>query len=99
MNRIPILIIILLLATNAYSLRMGRPFTLKHPIDEEQISQLNKFLEEIWLMQNGRYEMDIVTTTKTSSNPGEVYIIQTGAISSIQWRANGRTYTIRADGY
>lgn len=88
-NKFLAVIIVLLIATNIYAYRISRPVTLKYPITEEQVSQLNKYLEELWLIQNGRQELDVVTTTKSSAKEGEIWIILTGATSQIQWKAGG----------
>lgn len=79
-------LLVLLTATNVLALRINKPLTLNYPITQEQISQLNKFLEELWLIQNGRVELD-VTTSKTSAKEGEVWI--NSSTNKIEWKSNG----------
>ena len=93
MNKVLIITVVLLIAVTAYAFRATHPFILKYPVDQEQISQLNKFLEEIWLMQNGRSELDIVTAVKTNARNGEMWMIQTGSVVRLQWKANNIIWT------
>ena len=74
-------------------LRVNRPYTLSYPITEEQVSQLNRYLEDIWNIQNGRFELDVVTTPKNNARNGEVWMIQTGATVRLQWKGNGTIFT------
>lgn len=93
MSRIIITVLILLACVEAFALRVNRPIKLKYPITEEQVSQLNAYLEEIWLMQNGRFEFDVVTSPKTNSRNGEIWLIQTGLNVRLQWKGNDIIWT------
>lgn len=86
-------ILLIFVSTSAYALRIQRPPVLSHPITEEQVAELNKFLDNIWNIQNGRFELDVVTAPKTGARNGEVWLIQTGANVRIQWKAQGIIYT------
>ena len=86
MKKIIIIIGILLCASTVIAYRTNKPIKLRYPITEEQISQLNNFLEEIWLMQNGRFELD-VTATKTGAKTGEIWINSTS--HKLEWAVDG----------
>ena len=73
-----LIIIIFLLSSQAIALRINKPFTLTYPLTKEQIIQLNKYLDDLWNIQNGRQSLDIVTTTKTNAENGEIWLISTG---------------------
>lgn len=97
MRTIIVILIILFVTGTAgivYSFRVNRPPTLTEPLTRDQITQLNDFLEAVWYMQNGRFNFDIVTTTKTNAKNGSIWILQTGSTSQIQWKANDSIYTI-----
>lgn len=96
-KRILLFIAVLLIASNVYALRVSRPPKLTNPLDDGQVNQLNEYLEQIWYMQQGRHELDIVTTAKTNARNGEIWIIQTGAICRIQIKANNRVYTMKEE--
>ena len=88
-----LIIISLFLAHNAYGFRVSRPPTLSHPLNKEQVNQLNKYLESIWNLQNGEFNLDIVTATKANAQNGDVWIILTGSIAKIQFKANNTIFT------
>ena len=87
-------IIILLLCTNLYAYRIIRPPTLTHPLDEGQVSQLNDYLEQLWFANQGRVDLDIVTTTKSNPNNGELWIFNDSGTYKLEFRAGGATKTI-----
>ena len=89
-----IIITVLLIATNVYALRTLRPLILSSPMTEEQISQLNEFLESVFLMQQGRYELDIVTTTKTNAKNGEMWILNDSGTYKLEFKAGDDVRTI-----
>ena len=100
MKKLLITLIFLMLITSvAQALRVSRPLVLNHPLTVEQVSQLNRFLEDIWNVQKGLFEFDIVTTTKTNAKNGEIWMLQTGTTVRIQYKANGTIFTITPDGY
>lgn len=90
-------IILILLVTNAIAFRVGRPATFSLPWTQDQINQLNDALASLWNVSLGNYTMDVVTTSKLRANNGDMWILQTGIISQVQWRANDRTYTVRGN--
>lgn len=99
MNKFLIILCFLLIVSNGYALRASRPFILKYPLDQEQISQLNKYMEEIWFMQNGRSEFDIGTSQKTMARNGELWFIDTGGVIRIQIKGSDQIFTFTPDGY
>jgi anti-sigma-K factor RskA len=84
----------LLITTSVYALRIQRPLVLTYPLTQDQVSQLNKFLEEIWLLQQGRFELDIVTTTKSNAKNGEIWIFNDGGTYKLAFKAGGAVRTI-----
>lgn len=94
-------VIILLLVTveNVKALRVARPAKLKYPLTEEQITDLNNTLEQLFDMQGGRYEADIETSTKSNANEGEIWLIKTGSTVYIQYKGNNRVYTLTPQGF
>ena len=86
-NQIWTILLVLLTGMNAWALRASRPLMLSYPVNQDQISQLNKYLEDIWNMQSGRFELDIVTTSKSSSKNGEIWIYNNAGTYSIQVKA------------
>jgi hypothetical protein len=62
---------------------------------ESDISDLNSILEEIFLMQQGRYEMDDVSTTRTNANDGESWILSPD--NQMQYMADRSIYTVLTD--
>jgi hypothetical protein len=84
----------LLIATSVYALRVTRPISLTHPITKEQVVQLNRNLDDLWNIQNGRFELDIVTTTKTNSRNGEIWIWNDAGTYKLQFKAGDAVRTI-----
>jgi len=78
----------LFISTTVYALRIQRPLVLTYPITEEQVSQLNKFLEEVWLVQQGRVELDI-GASKSKAKNGEMWIYKNGSTYTLQVMAGG----------
>lgn len=93
MNKTLIIIAVLFIATNVLALRANRPPKLSFPVKEDEIKELNRFLESSWFVDNGRYELDVVTTPKTDARNGELWIIQTGITCKLQWKANDIVWT------
>ena len=97
MKKLSIVIILILLCSNVFAWRMGRPITLTYPLDERQVRRLNDILQDLWNASNGRLNLDVVTTTKTNADNGNVWLMQTGAVVRIQYRANNTVYTVTPD--
>lgn len=91
-------VFIVLLATGVWAFRIPRPLLLSHPLDQAQINHLNDVLENLWNLQNGEYNLDIVTSTKERANNGDFWLIQTGAVVRMQWKANGQIFTGKNEG-
>jgi len=89
---------LLLIADNSIGLRISRPITLKHPLDERQVRELNNVIEEIFNMQEGRFEFDVAEAVKTNARNGEVWILKTGNVSRIQFKANDQIFTLIPNG-
>ncbi len=75
------------LASTAWGLRVPYPPTLSSPITDDQLSTLNKNMKDMWDMQSGRFELDIVTTTKTRARNGEIWILLSGGTYYLQVKA------------
>ena len=89
MRKILIILVVLNIATMGYALRVSRPLALTMPITQDQLNQLNVYLSDIWNIQNGRVEFDIVTTSKTGAKEGEIWIYNNAGTYSIQTKAGG----------
>ena len=90
---------IILLIVTSLGFRINRPPLLSEPLDQEQINKINSYLEDVWNLQNGEFNFDIKTTTKTNADNGDLWFIQTGAVIRIQYKANDHIFTLTPDGY
>jgi len=88
------LLLILLIATTVFAFRIPRPPLLSHPLDQQQINQLNDSLENIWNLQNGEFNLDIVTTTKSGADEGDFWIFNDGGTYKLEFFAGGSVRTI-----
>lgn len=86
--------LLLVLIVCTVSFRMPHPQVFTYPMTESQIHQLNETMEDIWNIQNGRFELDIVTTTKSSPSNGEIWIFNDGGTHKLQYRSGGTTHTL-----
>jgi len=89
------LIVFIFCAVKLDAFRIARPLLLSHPLNQSQINQLNDTLENLWNLQNGEFNLDIVTTAKTNANNGDFWLIQTGSTVRMQIKANGQVYTLQ----
>ena len=95
-----ILIFALMLITyTALAFRIPSPPTFTLPWDETQITQLNDFALDVWNLTQGEYNFDIVTTTKTNADNGDLWLISTPPTVYIQYKANNHIFTITPDGF
>jgi len=81
-------------ASTAWSLRVSLPPVLSNPIDDKQISNLNKYLKDMWDMQSGRFELDVVTSTKTNAKNGEIWIFNDSGTYKLQVKAGGTVRSV-----
>lgn len=93
MRKALILLVILNIGTIAYALRVSRPPVLTMPISQEQLNQLNTYLSDLWNVQNGRIDLDIVTTSKSAAKNGEVWIKKTGSTYYLEFKAGDAVRT------
>jgi len=89
-----ILLCVALIATSVDAFRMSRPPTLSHPIDQEQVNQLNASLDDIFNLSNGRFNLDIVTTTKTNASDGDIWILNDSGTYKLEFKAGDAVRTI-----
>ena len=82
--------------TEAY--RIPRPENFNLPWTEEQMKKHNDSHEDLWNLQNGEFNFDIVTTSKIGANNGDLWFIQTGPTVRLQFKANNHVWTITPDG-
>ena len=102
MRWIYVSLICLLLASPVEARRISRPDVYKLPWSDEQITNLNNIQEDIFQMQKGRYESDIVSTTKSSPNNGEMWITTgivagvalTGQIAEVNYRTGDENFVL-----
>jgi len=64
--------ILISVSFNIYALRSPSPQRFTDFTDKSQINQLNDFLETIWNITNGRYNINIVTTNPDGNTKGDV---------------------------
>jgi hypothetical protein len=93
------LLIFFTLAENSNALRMRQPIGFKLPWTAEQIIELNDSLKQLQEIQAGRYELDIATSAKTNERNGVVWVVQTGGVVALQFKAIDHVYTFTPDGY
>lgn len=86
-KKIYLILFFLIITTAVYGLRITRPITFQLPWTEEQVSDLNYTLQQLFLMQDGRFELDYNTVTKPSANDGELWLYTSG-VAKIQYMAN-----------
>ena len=86
-KKIIIFVCLLLISTSVWAYRIKRPLRLELPLTEEQVKELNNMMEEVFLLQQGRYEVDVVTTTKTNAKNGEMWILSSGGTFRLQTKA------------
>lgn len=99
-NKILFLILfVIFMASPVYAYRIPRPDILQFPLTEDQIKQHNEAHEDLWNLQNGEFNFDIVTTSKTNADNGDFWFIQTGNTVYIQFKANNHIFTISPDGF
>lgn len=91
--------LILLSAGTVWALRIPGPGQFRLPWTEDQIIELNNILIQMREVLEGRYEGDIVSTTKTNSKEGESWFIQTGSTVRIQYKAADQIFTVTPDGF
>lgn len=89
-----LVILIISISLNVYAFRIARPPTLSLPLTEDQVNKLNRYLEDVWHLQQGEFNFDVVTTAKNGANNGDIWILMTGAVGSIQFKANDTIYRI-----
>jgi len=89
-----ILLILLFCVTQVNALRISRPTEFQLPWTDEQVNDLNDTLEEVQNMQAGRFELDIVTTTKTNAKNGEIWIFNDSGTYKLEFKANDVVNTI-----
>jgi len=94
----PFVLLFLLLTYKSYALRMSRPSEFNLPWTQDQINDLNLIHEQLFLMQQGRYESDEVSTTKTNANNGEMWFF-TNIVSLIQYKSYNDVYEVLAQPY
>jgi len=92
-----LIILILLSSTNVFGFRYARPFTFTYPLDEKQITELNKLLDDMWEVHKGRQNFDIVTTSKANADNGEFWLLNSGSTMYIQYKADDTVHTVTPD--
>lgn len=80
--------------SNLDAFRISRPNTFTLPWTQDQVSQLNRTLEDIWNLTNGEFNLDVVTTSKTNAQNGDIWIIYTAPNARIQFKAKGIVHTL-----
>ena len=79
------IILVLLFAGVCFAYRFHKPFTFQLPWTTGQMANLNTLADDVWNLQQGLYEADIVTTPKTNANNGEFWILD-NEDTTINWQ-------------
>jgi len=90
-------LLILFLSGTALAFRIPRPSTFSEPLDRDQINKLNTVLNNLWNLTNGEYNLDIVTTSKTQADNGDVWIINDGGTFKLEFQAGDSVRSITVD--
>jgi len=91
---IVITVIIGAIASTAWGLRVSFPPTLSNPITDDQLATLNRYMKDLWDMQSGRFELDVVTTTKSNAKNGEIWIYNNSGTYYLQVKAGGTVRSV-----
>lgn len=79
----------LLTFNNVYAFRMGKPIPIQE-INKDSLVELNNTLEEIWNVLNGRYNLDVTSTSPTEdATEGDMRTYFTGDIYRVYIFVNG----------
>lgn len=89
-----LIIFIFLTGMNVWALRINRPPSLGWPITQDEVSNLNKYLEDSYNIQQGRFELDIVTTPKFNAKNGEMWLIWSSPTVRLQFKARNTVWTL-----
>jgi len=95
-NKIILTLLIVFIAGTAFAKRIPTPPVLTYPLEEDQIRKLNVYLSDTWLLMNGRYNLDIDSTGRSTSDNGDIWIV-TGATQGIQYRSGNFIFTVSPD--
>lgn len=88
------LIVMFMFSISSYALRIQRPRHFTYPLTESDVSELNSMFDDLFAMQQGRYELDKVTASKNAANTGEMWIKQTGGLNYLEVMVDGTVYSI-----
>jgi hypothetical protein len=94
LNKILLILLLISFTGNVYAFRITRPKTFELPWNNEQIKDLNDKMNELFVMQQGRFELDVVTTTKTNAANGEIWIFNDAGTYKLQFKAGDSVRTI-----
>ena len=92
-----LLILLCLFVSNVDAFRIPRPNTFFLPWDGDQMKQHNEAHEDLWNLSNGEFNLDIVTSAKTGADNGDIWLITTGLVTRIQYKAQGRVFTAQEE--
>ena len=88
----------------AHAYRASRPTPMRLPLDDNQITELNNSIENLWNITNGRYSLNIVTSNPDGTTRGKVgdmlllstggtYYLEINVDNSTTWRGEELTNT------
>ena len=93
MRKIALALCFLLCVTNVVAFRISRPPKLTKKLDGNQLNQLNDFLENMWNLQQGEFNFDIVSSSKTNADNGDMWML-TPSIAEIQYKVDDAIFTL-----
>ena len=93
------LVICLLLTGTVFAYRMAKPVKVTK-FDAMGLIALNRVLENLWFLTNGKYQLDIVTSVPawTPQSEGEAVLYHSGANRRIYFYFDGAWRYINMDG-
>jgi hypothetical protein len=93
-----IILFLIFLSGSVYAYRIQQPIRYELPWTKEQVKELNNTLDGLFLSQQGRYETDIVTSSKTNARNGEAWILSESGTHYYEFKAGDNIYRLTGGG-
>lgn len=81
----------------AYGYRIAKPVPIRE-INESTLVELNRGLNGLWDITNGRYNVDVVTTAPTVGSEGDIKGYYSGSTYRLYVYLNGAWRYFNSDG-
>jgi len=89
-----LVVVLVFLMGTAYGLRIAKPPTFTDLTNPVQLSRLNEILEQLWNVTNGRFNFAVLTANPSSTDNGDVWIIESGSTHELRWKAGDTVYSV-----